>query len=93
MIDGNLVLKKIVSFLVECEQSGIMPTSIIIGKTYYRVLCRDAPHLVEDRLFLSRDHGTMNIVVTDDDYLGVGLLFDEMELMENTIKELELKTC
>jgi len=71
-----MVIEKIEEFLVEFEQAKITPNRLIIKKEYLEIAKKHFPHLFTNDYFKSSDSRYIQIITTDDDYLGVGLVFD-----------------
>lgn len=93
MDTGSMVLEKIESFLLECEESKIVPTAVYMSKVYLNILRKSFPHLLEGPFYKSSKFGDIKVVETEQDYLGAGLVFDEVEVSDNVIKEFNIKTC
>jgi len=75
-------MNKIEQFLFECEQSQIRPTALILGKSYFKILKNNFPSLFTDSLFCTIRYGSIPIIVTEHNYVGVGLIFGEHNIDE-----------
>ena len=69
------VVEKIRDFLAEFEQANITPNRLIINKQYLEVARSHFPYLFTKDYFVNKKNN-IQIITTDDDYLGVGLVFD-----------------
>jgi len=70
------VIEKINEFLVEFEEAQITPNRLIINKEYLEIAKKYFPELFINNYFKSKESHYIKIITTEDDYLGVGLVFD-----------------
>jgi len=83
MVLTKLVIDKFNQFVVECEQSQIKPTAVFISDIYLEILKKKFPNLFEGESFVTSRFGEIPIVLTKDEYIGMGLVFGEFNIEDH----------
>ena len=79
MVAVESLLEKVAQFLLECEQSQVKPTVLLINRTCLDVLKRSS--IFSSRFngdtYTDPRHGSIRVIKTEEDLLGAGLMFYE----------------
>lgn len=76
------LIGKIEQFIEEFEQSDIHPNRLIINTQYLEVMKNKFPSLFDGDFFISKRFGSIGVITTEEEYLGLGLAYDEFNIIK-----------